>query len=757
MAVATVTLALGVGTVTALYSLARVLAADLAGVPDPGRVARIYAASAALGVDRAPVALNEFDSTLARSASFLSIAAYAEADVTIGSGSPDRRAVAGFASPAFFAVMGVPPTAGRAFDASDVGPGRRVVLISEHLWKRDFPSGDLAAASLTVNGIAREVVGVLPARFSFDAIGITADLWIPLAAASGDAPMIVSVFARLQPGISWPAAMAELDTLPVNMPQWRWRAIPIERDSRRRTSAAYGMAIGPALLVLLLACANVACLLLARGVAREPELTVRRALGATRTRLAAQLLTEHLLLGAAGGALGFVAGTAVLRAIVSALTPFQPAVASRIATDTSLLPVALATSILACLAFGALPALRLSRRNVAAALHALPAPRRLDIAGYGRRDVIVFVEVVSAAALIVFAAMLFDLFGAMQRVRPAFDAQHVVAMRVPAADLEAIVTRVSAIPGVSAVTAAAGMIGGRGGPTAVIARADEGQPTAMSRVPVADRFLETLGLPVVRGRTFLTRELANRTAVTVISESAARALFPDRDPIGRRVQLAGHTSTSAIVVGICRDAVDYGALARAGLVPPDVYVPYDHTTLESVVLARVSSDAQAFVGAIAAAAQAPAGRVRPRPVVLADEPAFGDPGASLVRVRMLGGFALMTLLLAATGVFGVVGHSVAQRRREFGVRRALGATPRDLLALVAAREAKLIGAALLIGAGVSLALTRALFPELARLSTMAPGVWLALVGLCGGTAAIAGLLATWRIAGVDPSAVLRRT
>jgi putative ABC transport system permease protein len=443
--------------------------------------------------------------------------------------------------------------------------------------------------------------------------------------------------------------------------------------------------------------------------------------------------------------------------MAAALTPFEPALASRISTDISLLPAAIGTSALACAAFGVLPALRLSWRDVAAALHARPAPRRIDITGYGRRDVIVFVEVVGAAALVVYAAMLFDLFGAMHRVRPGFDAEHVVAMRVPAANLEAVVTRVSDIPGVTAVTTAAGMIGGRGGPTAVRAQAPGGPATAMSRVPVGDRFLETLGLPLRRGRTFLLRELAARAEVTVISESAARALFADRDPIGNRVQLSGHTSTSAVVIGICHDAVEYGSLAQAGLIPPDIYVPYDPTTLESVVLARVSADAHAFAQAIAAAAQAQAGRVRPRPVVLADEPAFGDPGASLVRVRILGGFALMALLLSATGVFGVVGHSVAQRRREFGIRLALGATPRELLALVAAREAKLIAAALLIGAGVTLALTRVLFPELAQLSTTAPSVWIALVGLCGGTAAIAAWLATWRIVHLEPSVILRRT
>jgi ABC-type antimicrobial peptide transport system permease subunit len=176
-----------------------------------------------------------------------------------------------------------------------------------------------------------------------------------------------------------------------------------------------------------------------------------------------------------------------------------------------------------------------------------------------------------------------------------------------------------------------------------------------------------------------------------------------------------------------------------------------------VVLARVATDAQAFLEAIAAAAPAPSGRLRPRPIVLADEPAFGDPGTGLLRVRVLGGFAVIALLLAATGVFGVIGHSVAQRTREFGIRLALGATPREVLALVAAREARLIAAALIIGAAAAFALTRALLPELAVLSTTARPVWIALVGLCGGSAALAGVLATWRIGRLDPSAVLRRT
>lgn len=278
----------------------------------------------------------------------------------------------------------------------------------------------------------------------------------------------------------------------------------------------------------------------------------------------------------------------------------------------------------------------------------------------------------------------------------------------------------------------------------------------MSRVPVGPAFLETLELPLVDGRTFETREFSGTSSVAVLSETAARALFPQGDALGKRIQLSGQTVEEAVVIGISRDALDYGALSSAGLLAPDVYVPYDRAALEAVVLARASTDAHAFVRALSDAAPSRAGRLRSQAVVLADEPAFANRAESMLTVRLLGGFAAAALLLAAGGIFGVARHSVAQRTREFGIRLVLGATPRGVLALAAAREAKLSGAALIVGALATFALTRVFFPELAQLSATAPRMWVVMIALCGGTTALATMFGTWRALRLDLSAVLRR-
>jgi putative ABC transport system permease protein len=757
LAVAVLTLAVGIGTTTSLYAIVSLMLADFPGVPELDRVARVYASSRALGVERSQVALNEFDATLSHATSFSAIGGYAQADATMGSGANERSVIAGYASPAFFRVMGVPPLAGRVFTAADLDSAQPLVILSDALWRRQFPDGRLTDASISVNGIDRAVVGVMPAEFSYGFVGIGADLWIPLARASRDTPAIVQIFARLRPGIGWPAAADELGAMKVKAGPWNFRAIPIQDDTRYRAASAYGFTLGPAVIILLIACVNVACMLLARGIAREQELSVRRALGATRARVARLLLTEHLLLALAGGALGCGLAVVLLRVLASAFAAVKPELGGRIAIDASLLPIALGTSIAASLVFGVFPALGLSRRDVAASLNGVPAAHRVDIAGYGARDLIVFVEIGSAVGLIVFAAMLFNLFGAFQSVTPTFPADHIVTMRVPAGDLDAVAARVAAIPGIAHVTVSSGMLGGRGGSGAVSGQTDNGRAVAMNRVPVGAAFFETLGLPLLRGRSFDAGELRGRAPVVVVTESAARALSPSGDVIGMRIRLEGHTSSTALVIGVCRDAIDYGALSRAGLIPPTVFAPYEEgAAQEPVVLARVTTDAHRALRAIAAAAETPAGKRRPDPGVLGDEAAFGEGGAGMIVVQMLGGFALIALLLAGTGVFSVISQSVAQRTREFGIRMAIGATPRGVLGLVLARETKLIAAALFSGAVFTLGLTRALFAELAALSATAPSVWIALVGLCGGVAAVAVVLATYRIVRLEPSVVLRR-
>jgi predicted permease len=755
---AVLTLAIGIGTATGLSALVQVVIADLKGVPELERVARVYASSASLGVERSAVTLNEFDTTLSRATSFASIGAYAETDATLGS-APDARAInAGIASPSFFTAIGVPPAEGRVFVQADLDASPPVAILSHALWRRLFPDGRLTNATVAVDGIERRVIGVMPPEFSYSFVGIGADLWLPLGRAWHESPAIVSVYARLRPGVVWPSAAAELSRLSRGQAPWTWRAIPIAEDTGRRALGAYGLTLGTALLVLLIACVNVGCMLMARGLEREKELSIRRALGATRARVMRLLLAESLVLALVSGVLGTALAAAMLRAIASALATVQPSLAGRIAVDGGLLPVAVAASAIGCLVFGTVPALRLSRRDVAASLNGMPPVHRLEVGEYGGRDLIVFAEIGSAVGLVVWAAMLFTLFGAMRQVTTTFPADRVVAMRVPARDVHKIAQRVGAVPGVARVTMSSGMLGIRGGPSAAVRVVTEaGGATVMSRVPVGDGFFETLGIPILRGRAFDASEIRAAGGAAVLSETAARQLAPAGDALGMRIRVSGRgRSGGLVIVGVCRDAIDYGSLSNIGLIPPDMYVPYDAPPTGVVLLARVSTGAHAALRAIGAAAQTPAGAAPARPSVLADEAQFGDPGTGLIAAEILGGFAIVTLLLAASGVFAVVSQSVGQRRREFGVRIALGATPRGVMAMVLARETKLIAAAVASGVVFAMALTRALFVELASLGAARPSMWIAALVLAVAAAALACALAAWRIVRLEPAAVLHR-
>lgn len=750
---AVVTLAVGIGLTTALSALVRVLLADLPGVPELDRLARVYASNQTLGVERSAVALHECDASLSTARSFDAIGGYADQDATIGTGSGVRPVIAGYASPGFFRAMAVPPAAGRVFTAADVDAARPVVIVSNALWRREFQGGDLSNATLVVDGVTRAIVGVMPPEFSYDFVGIGADLWVPLARAGQNTPAIVTVYARLRGGIGWPAANAELAQLGRGHDPWTWRAIPVADDARRRASGAYGFTLGPAALVLLIACVNVACMLMTRGLARDRELSVRRALGATRGRVIRLLLAENLVLAAVGGAAGAALAAAILRGIDAALVTLQPALAGRLTAGPGVLPIALGCSVLACVIFGTAPACRLSRRDVAGPLNGVPAPVRVEIAGYGARDAIVFAEVASAVGLMVWTAMLFGLFAQLRAIAFTFPADRVVAMRVPGLHINDVAARVAAIPGIASVATSSGMLGGR---SPVRAVADGMAPVVMSRVPVGAGFFETLGVPLVQGRGFDASELRGLDGVLVLSQSAAAKLAPGGNALGMRLRLGG--GPPSVVIGVCRDAIDYGALSRAAaFAPPEVYAPYQPSVMEGVVLARVSGDAHAALRAIAAAAPARPGARAPRPVVLSDEIGARRSDGGFLFAQVLSGFAVLTLLLAASGIVAVVSQSVAQRTREFGIRLALGASPRNLLAMVLARETKLIGSAVATGVVFAMAGTSALFVELAALSMVAPSRWIAAVALSGGVAALSVLLATRRIVRLEPGSVLRRS
>jgi predicted permease len=753
--VAGLTLAIGIGTTTALYSLVRVMLADLPGVPELARVGRVYATSPSLGVERGRIALGEFDSALSTATSFRAIGAYADEDAVVGAGVDARPVVAGYASPGFFAAMSVPPAAGRLFTSADLS-GPPVVVVSQALWRRHFPDGTLTDATLRVDGVDRAVIGIMPPEFSYGFVGVSADLWIPLTRANRNMPSIVVVFARLRDGVEWPAAQAELAGLSQGRGPWVWQAIAITQDARTRAIGAYAGTLGPALLVLLIACVNVACMLMARGIEREKDLTVRRALGATRARVVRLLLVESAVLALVSGAAGAGLAIWILRSVASVFATEQPSVAAALAVDIRLLPIALTSSATACLLFGLAPALRLSKRDVVASLNGVPAAHRIHIAGYGARDVIVFAETAAAVGFVVWTAFFYTLFAELTGVKLAFAADHVVAMRVPGATVKDVAMRVAAVPGVTATGISSGMLGG-GTPE----RIENGgaQPVTVSRVPVGDRFLDTLGLALVRGRSFDATEMNDRAGVAVLTELAARQLAPDGNAVGLRLQTAEHRQV--LVIGVCREPIDFGVVAALDHYSGEMYVPYEPSasSREAVVLARVPGDARAALRAIADAAPLPPGTPPARPVLLSDNFAermgVNERSARLV-ITIFGSFAILALLLAASGVFAVISQSVAQRTREFGIRLAIGATPSSVLGTVLAREGKLIGAAVGTGVVFTVFATRALFAQLTELAAIRPSMWVGALLLAAGVAAAAVMFATYRIVRLEPAAVLRR-
>ena len=752
---AMLTLSIGIGTTTAVYALTRVMVADLPGVPDIDRLARVYAASPALGVERAPVALSDVDSTLSHFTSFAAIGAYQQETVTIGSGAAERNVTGGYATPAFFTAMGVSPVAGRLFTSADLDAGHPVAILSDGLWRRDFAGGRLDAATIVVDGVERAIVGVMPRTFSYSFVGVDADVWVPLVRTPRGASAAVTVFARLRPGVAWSAAASELGSR--GREPWTWRAIPIQDDVRRSARIAFAFTLAPALLLLVIACVNVACMLMARGIERDAEFSVRRALGATRLRIVRQLFTENALLAAGGGAIGCGLAVAILRVVSSALAAEQPILADRVAAGFDLLPLALVATMASCVLFGTLPAVRLSRRDIAAALNGVPARYRVHLAGYGARDLVVFFEMGSAVVLVIFAAVIFTLFDELRRATPLFPAEHVVSVDVRSADVRTVREQVLAVPGVTGVTIAAVTPGG----PIVRSRAakietESGAVALVSRIPADASLFDTLGVPVLRGRSFARTEVGAAAGVVVLSEGAARALAPNGDALGMRVRITERTTATAIVIGVSRDVMNYGALARAGLIPPEVYVPYEPPGAgDAVLLARVPGDPHVVIRAIASAARGPSDVRRPQPGIVSESLVSRDAGAGGVVRSMFGMFSLVALLLAASGVFGVISQSVAQRTQEFGVRMALGAAPRRVLAMVLARESKLIVTALATGAAITVGLTYSLVAELAPLSTVRPALWFEVTALCGGLAALAVFLATRRILRLAPIIALR--
>jgi putative ABC transport system permease protein len=793
-ATALLTLGLGIGANTAVFSL--VWAVLLKPLPYAAPQGLVAVWNRWDGSPRAPLSVPEYLDYAERTRS-LAVAAQAAAAVNVGGiGAPERVQAVAITSN-LLDVLGTVPALGRGFRADEERAGSgRVALVSDAWWRRRLAADPgIVGRTVSVNGEPFEVVGVLPRGFRLPIefrLASPADIVTPLeldraAPRAKRGGHFLQAVARLAPGASADSARAEMAALVADLS----RTHPDEHDQGN-----FGIAVEPlradllgpsrpvllvlagaVALVLLLTCANVAGLLLARSEGRRQELAVRAALGADRFRLVRQLLTEAAALALAGAALGLAVAAGLVRAVV-ALAPASLPRLEEAALDGPVLAFTVATGVLASLAFGALPALQISRAGVATVLG---ETARGGTAGRTRaRRVLVASQVAIAVVLLAGAGMLLKSYAHLQSTPAGFDADRTLSLRLdvpesryPGRDevtsfFARLLDDVRALPGVSAAGAANGL------PLAV-ATGDwnfdiEGRPRTGTRAPgaadwfaVTPGYFETLRVRLVKGRLPSAGDVRDAPLVIFLNETAARQTFPGADPIGQRVRLTSTTGGEQpwrTVAGIVGD-VRHRGLERAPR--PEMYLPhaqFQHFAagVQARSLSVVVRSQTAPLGLLPAVRAAVA-RLDPEiPVAQArtmDAVVAGSLADRRRDLALLGAFAALALALSAVGLYGLCATTVAQRAREIGVRMALGAARGQVARLVLGQALRVVQAGLLAGLAAALLLAGALRGMLVGVAPRDAGVLAAVAATLLATGALASLLPALRAARSDPAVALR--
>jgi putative ABC transport system permease protein len=775
--VALTTLALGIGANSAIFSVVQgVLLAPL-----PFRDAeRLYRVTT-LYPDGSPYSLSapDFMSVREQTRTFDQVEAFSGGVFTmLGAGEP--REVRGTnVSDGLLNLLGLPVTLGRALLPGENQPGHdRVAVLDHGFWQRQF-GGDRSVLGRTVSiaGTQVEIVGVLaPGAHLLD----EADVYLPLAydetfsaaTAKERRGEFLTVIARAKRGVD-PAQIADdlrrigtqlqtafretNDTLTFN-------AVSVHNMMLGEVRTPLLVLLGAVGFVLLVACANVANLLLARASSRQAELAVRSALGAGRVRLLRQLLTEALVLGVAGAALGLVIADVATRALVAA----QPADIPRleeVGVNGAVVAVTFAIALATSLAFGTLPALQFSGRQLPNALRE-SARGSASGGGYRMRSALVVAEMALAVVLLIGAGLLIRSFIQLTRVDPGFRAEQALSFRVTlqsekykedaatrirVAEFE---ERLRALPGVTAVAATSVLpLSGRGSMLGFAVEGVPPLPNVNPEIAVASTtpdYFRAIGAPLRLGRPFTDQDHTDAPRVAIINEAAVRRWFARQDPLGKRVDING---VAREIVGVVGDVLQRSA---AQPTVPMLYVPFAQRTIRSVKLVvRTAGESAAVAGAIRGEIRA----LDPDLAIADITPMTQLVVRSMARPRfytsLLALFAAVALVLAATGVFGVMSYTVAQRAREISIRMALGALPGDVVRMIVGRALGLSFAGVLLGLAAALVLGRFIQAQLFGVTTFDP-VTLGTVGLVLGlSTALASFLPARRATKFDPASAMR--
>ncbi|HEX8695201.1 MAG TPA: ABC transporter permease [Longimicrobium sp.] len=773
---AVLTLALGIGANTAVFSAANALLLRPPPGSEPGRLVRVYRGS------HSPLSPGELRYVREHNRTLEGLFGERRAVVALNTARGNERAVVELVNGNYFTLLGVPAARGRVFTpAEDSVPGVSPVAVLSHRWWKARFGADPAVVGRTIrlNGRAYTVVGVAPEHFSGTFPGFSAHAWLPMSELKPltgmDFEDAGSLYAmgRLKPGATRDAAAADLKVLAGQLtaadPRLR-RPVTLTVDHARGVNAelrpqAAGVAGGllfVTLLVLLIACTNVANLMLARATARRREIGIRLAIGASRRRLVRQLLTESVLLALVGGVLALLIVT-WLADLAAALVPATSEVALDFSPDRRVLFFALGASLFAGVLFGLLPALRASAPDVTSSLKEdSAAPRRSRM-----RGALVGAQVALCMVLLAGAALFLRSLGNARRIDPGFDPAPLLNTRIDLrlgrydgttgpAFYRRLLGELAAVPGVeSAALQQVPPLQGENRETSFVT---EGQgPDEERRITnfdaVSPGFFHTIGIPVLGGREFAASDGETAPAVAVVNQTFARRHFPGGQALGKRVSMEGAEGPWVTIVGVVRDAkyVTLGEDPR-----PMLYLPFaQNYDAEAVVYVRAAGDPAALAKPVHRAAQAldPVLPI-PEPVPVRESLRFALAPAR-VGAWVLGVFGALALSLAAVGIYGVVSYAVSQRTREIGIRSALGAGPARVVRMVLGDNLRVVAAGLGAGLALAVPLGMAAAGFLYGVSPADPAV---LLGTPLVLAAVA-LLASWaparRAARVDPMVALR--
>ena len=773
-ATAALTLAIGIGANTAIFTVVYALLLKPLPFHDAERL--IYVHDTFPAVANASVSMPKFVALRDGNRSLSSLAATSPASLTVtGIGDPQILGVTRVSGD-FFDVLGVAPLAGRTITRADDVPGAAAVIVLTYgAWQRLFGGArDIVGRTIIADGQPRAIIGVMPPDLVYPA---RYEAWVPLALARDASPgnNFLRIVGRLKPGVSIEQATADLDavTTTFNAQSGQRRGIrvwPLHEYLAQNTRQMVLVLQGAVLLVLLVACANVANMLLARSVPRQRELAIRMAIGASPRRLLRQLLTESLLLAVAGGALGVLLGGWLLRLFVALAPPGFSGVQA-IAIDRHVLWFTAAVAMLTGVVFGVAPARRGFRIDANDGLRDATGRGSASAAARGASRALVIAEVGLAMVLVIGAGLLVKSLLRLQAQDAGFRAEGLLTFQInlPRARYDdnalrravsRIVEAMRALPGVSA----AGAINflplqafGFNGPFAIDGRPPLGtadRPPVVEYRTATAAYFQAMQIPLRRGALFTDRDSERTRPVVVISETMARQFWPDENPVGARVRL-GFDANQIVreVIGVVGD-VRSQALSQ----PPasEAYIPYAQAPLATISVAvRAAGDPAALLPAVRqriAAVDASLAVIRTQTMV---EVVDASTGSMRLASTLTSVFAALAALLAAVGIYSLVSYSVASRTREIGIRVALGAHPASVLRLVVGEGMKLTAIGLALGVAGTWWLTGTLRSLLFEVSPVDPAVLAATAAAVVALTTVASLVPAWRVMRVDPTTALR--